>query len=329
MTGAPSVAFQPRSLQISQNAHWQELWSDPQNDGEIMGGAAARPALEAIWRSFLEIAALSSGDLVLDVAAGAAPIARIADTLPANARPAFVCIDYAPAALNSARRTLGARVVCCVGDAKRLPFAAGSFAAVVSQFGLEYAGREAFPAAAAQLRPGASLCAIVHAAGGAIAIESVASEKAVCTALDEGLIRRTRETLNASYEAAGAYLNKKKETAFRRALDEVRSLAGASPPSAGRNVVMRYRDDIERLAARRFAFAPDDALGWLKAVEGRLKSYAARMKAMQAAAQSQEDMAAVASIFAASGLVDIAVEAVQFRAGDAQGAWRLSARRPS
>ena len=40
---------------------------------------------------------------------------------------------------------------------------------------------------------------------------------------------------------------------------------------------MRYAADIERLAGRRFAFAPDEALGWLAGIETRLKAYAARM----------------------------------------------------
>lgn len=325
-----SRRLQLGSQPISSRAdHWQELWSDPQNDGEIMGGLAARPSLDAIWKSFLETAALRPDDLVLDIASGAAPIARSAESLPAASRPNFTCVDYAPAALTAAR-TLGARVICCVADANRLPFRPGSFSAVVSQFGLEYAGAAAFSEAASALRPGAPLLAVVHVAGGAIALESGASEQVVATALEAGLIRALRDTLAASYDGAPAgYVNKKREAAFQRTLAAARSRLVASPPSPGAAILANYAADMERLAARRFAFAPEDALGWLQQIEQRLRSYLARLRAMQQAARSPQDMDEISTRLAGAGLVDISFEPVQFRAGDAQGAWRLSARRPA
>lgn len=325
-----SGRLQLGSQPISSRAdHWQDLWNDPQNDGEIMGGLAARPALESVWRSFLETAALCADDLVLDIASGAAPIARGAADLPAASRPNFACVDYAPAAL-SAARALGARIICCVADANRLPFRPGSFSAVVSQFGLEYAGGAAFSEAASALRPGAPLLAIVHAEGGAIALESGASERVVAAALEAGLIRAARKTLTASYDDAPAgYVSKKREAGFQRTLGAVRSLTANAPPSPGAAILARYAADIERLAARRFAFEPEDALGWLQQIEQRLKAYLARLRAMQQAARSSQDMDEISTRLAGVGLVDISVEPVQFRAGDAQGAWRLSARRPA
>lgn len=325
--GRPAI---PESSISNRAAHWQELWSDPHNDGEIMGGAAARPALEGIWKSFFELSALGSDDCVLDIASGTAPIARSATSLPTAAQPRFVCLDYAPAALAAARDVLGPRVLYCVGDAQRLPFAARSFAGVVSQFGLEYAGHEAFAEAAAQLRAGGRLCAVVHAAGGVIALESAASASAAEAALKAGLIRRTRETIAASYDGgARGYVNRRKEAAFTRMLGDVRTSLVASPPSAGRNILVQYVADVERLAARRFAFAPEDALDWLRQVERKLKAYVARMQAMQAAARSRGDMEALCANLAACGLADVGFEPVQFRAGEPQGAWRLAARRPS
>ncbi|MEQ1930580.1 MAG: class I SAM-dependent methyltransferase, partial [Parvularculaceae bacterium] len=176
-----------------------------------MGGAAARPALGALWREFFESRPFGAGDLVLDIASGAAPIARqCADVLAPRRRPRFVCADYAPAAISAAKRLLSSAtpagggapigfsgVVC---DARRLPFVDGSFAAVVSQFGLEYAGPEAFGEAARVLAPGGAFCSVIHARGGAIARECADNARDVGGALDAGLIRRARETLRASLE---------------------------------------------------------------------------------------------------------------------------------
>lgn len=295
-----------------------------------MGGLGADAALETVWKSFLAGANLTPGDQVLDIASGAAPIARINAALPAAQRPLFVCIDYASAALQAARRRIGPGALFTTADARRLPFAGGGFAAVVSQFGLEYAGLAAFAAAADQLRPKGTLCAVVHVAGGVIAAESAENARHVRAAFGAGLVKAARATLEASYDAprragSSAYVNKKKDAALERALRDVRSEAAAAPASSARDLIARYASDVEQLAARRFAYGPHDALGWLASVEARLESYCARMNAMLGAAQSAEGMSVIENSLRDRGMAEISIEPLFFRAAEPQGAWRLMA----
>ncbi|MEQ1931845.1 MAG: hypothetical protein ABL957_15120, partial [Parvularculaceae bacterium] len=137
-----------------------------------------------------------------------------------------------------------------------------------------------------------------------------------------------RASLEGSRRAGAAgYVHKKKEAAFERALADARARLAAAPHSSARDLLVRYAADIERLAARRFAFAPDEALGWLAAIETRLKAYATRMSAMVAAARSSGDMDEIAARLAEAGLSGIDIAAVSFRSDGPQGAWRLSATR--
>jgi tetratricopeptide (TPR) repeat protein len=335
--------FRSRSIVIVSRAdHWQELWTDPQGDGEILGGAGARPALEAHWRSFLWLRSFEASDCVLDVGAGAAPIARAAVHLPPERRPVFVCVDYAPAALTGARTAMSCKGVAgpagvaplgVAADARALPFQPARFAAVVSQFGLEYAGDEAFATAAAQVRPGGALEAVVHAAGGGIALECADNARVAGLMLDGGVIRRLRDTLKASYAeprgGAGGFVSKKKDAGFAKALAEIRAKAADAPQSTAAALISRYALDMERMASRRFAFAPEEALAWLDGVERRLAAYRARMEAMLAAARSEQDMARIAKLLSGAGLVGVTFEPLHCLANGPIGAWRLSAVRPA
>jgi hypothetical protein len=102
----------------------------------------------------------------------------------------------------------------------------------------------------------------------------------------------------------------------------------SAPPSAGREVVARYAGDVGRLVSRRAAYAPDEALGWLGAVESRLEAYAARMSSMIGAAVDAAGMSAIAGALAGAGLTDVRFAPLGFDPKDPPGAWSLDARRP-
>ncbi|MGH7528081.1 MAG: class I SAM-dependent methyltransferase, partial [Gemmatimonadales bacterium] len=62
-------------------------------------------------------------------------LARLADALPASV---LAGVDLSPAMLAEARRRLPRRVMLAAADAERLPFAGGSFDAVVSSSSFHY-----------------------------------------------------------------------------------------------------------------------------------------------------------------------------------------------
>jgi ubiquinone/menaquinone biosynthesis C-methylase UbiE len=309
-------------------AHWEEFWRDGSGDGEVMGGEAQRPVLDRFWRTFLAGVRLTAGDRVLDLAAGAAPIARLAlRELDEASRPCFVVADYAPSALASAQKSLGRAVLPVACDMLRLPFSPRSFSAVVSQFGLEYAGAKAFAAAAEMVADGGRLAAIIHYRSGAIEAECRENAAAAATLMGGRVFARARTALQKSYKSGRAD-ESREETAFAEALARANERLEQLKRSTGRELSLRYAGDLAQLSARRFAYSPQDAFSWLGAVSARLGAYRSRMDAMIAAARGEADMADIARRLQSAGLVDISFEPLIFRAGDAPGAWTLKARRP-
>lgn len=310
--------------------HWEEFWRDAGGDGAVMGGEAQRPALDAYWRGVLGRAAFGPASRALDIASGAAPIARVAaEVLPPARRPKFWCVDYAPSALAAARRLLGPDAALVACDARALPFRPQSFAAVVSQFGLEYAGKEAFGAAAEMVAPNGVFAALVHCRGGVIDAECAENVRIIDAAGISTVIAAARAALSASYAAPGTPNALSIEERAGAAFDAARAALGASGASTGRTLVARYAGDLTTLLARRRAYAPEDALAWIDGVEARLGAYAARMKAMVAAARTGDEMRAIASRLANAGLADVAFQPLTFKEGEPPGAFRLEARRAS
>lgn len=311
------------------SAHWEDFWRDAGGDGEVMGGDRQRPTLEAYWRDVFVRAGFGRADLILDIASGAAPIARIAAAaLPADDQPAFLCADYAPAALTAARRAAGDGVLLVACDALRPPFRESRFAGIVSQYGLEYVGNAGFAAAARLLAPGGRLAAIVHYRDGVIESECAENARLVRGALDAGLIESAKRLLEASGPGAPGDSQSRAARDVRAAFETVGAILRAAPPSSARALVSRYAQDVARVAQRRAAFARDEAAGWIEAVGARLEAYAARMNAMVAAARDEGDMAEISGSLSREGLSEFVCAPLAFDPAQAPGAWRLEARRP-
>lgn len=310
---------------------WEDFWRNAEGDREVMGGARQRPTLEAFWSAILDRAGLGSSDLVLDIASGAAPVARLAAArLEAGRRPRFVCADYAVSALAAARAAAGADVLPVAADARRPPFRLRSFPLVVSQYGIEYAGEAAFAAAAELVAEGGALAAIVHYRGGVIALECAENARIARAALDSGFLAAARHLFEAGgvRRRPGDGADGDAADAVRRAFAGVGAMLKRSPPSVGRDLIARYAGDAARLVARGAAYKPEEALSWLDEVGARIGAYERRMAAMVAAARSEAEMAAIAARLAGAGLRSIDFAPLKFEPDRPPGAWKLAAHRP-
>jgi SAM-dependent methyltransferase len=306
--------------------HWEEFWRDKDGPAEIMGGAGQKAALDEFWRAYFAESAAAAPGLALDVACGAAPLAKMARVVPGAQSLRFVCADYAPAALAAARAELGDGVAVVACDTARLPFASGSFLAVVSQFGVEYAGAAGFAEIARMAARGVGL--VVHLKGGVIDGECAENAKAVDLFLSTDVIARARTALSKSGRA-GAEPHAKAEAKLAAAFGRADAALAAAVASAGRELAIRYGGDLRRLVDRRGAYALSDALMWLDGVEARLSAYRTRMSSMTKAAQTQADMERTARLFAGAGYDGVSFEPIFFGADARPGAWRFVARRES
>jgi ubiquinone/menaquinone biosynthesis C-methylase UbiE len=150
----------PASLNVdSAGSAWEAFWCESNFDGCTLAfPSEARDRIVLGWRRAL--ADLGAGQSVLDVACGKGAVLQHA---AAAGFARLTGVDLAPTA-------------CLVGtpfdlrgeiDARALPFSDRAFDAVVSQFGLEYAGLEAAVGEAARVCSSAVVL-LMHAADGVV-----------------------------------------------------------------------------------------------------------------------------------------------------------------
>lgn len=314
------------------DAPWSSFWSESDDpEAQALGGALRRAELARRWREFFAAQALAPADRLLDIASGGAAIGAAA--LVEGAGPRLFCLDFSFAALARIRAASksGRAASLIQADARRLPFRPCAFASVVSQFGIEYAGPEAFGEAARVLAPAGAFGAVSHRRGGPIDRECQANAALLGAFVGCGLVKAARAALRASYAlrtiGKSPASDKKAEAALASAAAKARGALAAAPLSPAKALVGRVIDDVARLCERRMAFAQGDVLQWLEDIETRQAHYAARMRAMSAAALGEQDIEALRALMTSAGLAAFDAAPLTF-AGDAEpAAWWIAARR--
>jgi len=176
---APCIAN--TSLEVSRD-HQRQAWTAFWQEGQTQCVSAAPEIgqeLRQHWTAFS--ATLAPGARVLDLGCGAGAVTR---ALTAVRRDVHVTgVDFAtlPFAINRHFDLLSDTAM------ESMPFADGSFAAAVSQFGYEYSQTEqAARETARVLAPGAHISFIAHHAGSAILAENRERLAALRALLDSG-----------------------------------------------------------------------------------------------------------------------------------------------
>lgn len=160
----------PESVAPSRNLAWSDYWqSGSPHSCPGSFGLTYEGCIGAFWKQ--AVADMREGQRVLDIGTGNGPLPRlISDTLAPGA-PRIDAIDAAALRPDwwSAERYPGVRFHPGIG-ADRMPFQAGTFDWIVSQYGFEYAPRHETVAE----------CRRVIAAGGRIAMVLHHRDSVVC-----------------------------------------------------------------------------------------------------------------------------------------------------
>ena len=302
---------------VRQSNYWDAYWrTGAAVRGAAVTGDAPGDKFDSYWRDFFSsLLRETAAPRVIDLACGAGAVIRRATQ---SFGPQAVCLgaDYAfhaAASLASARRDGAGALFGVAASADLLPFHDRSFDVVVSQFGLEYAGLDAFREAGRILAPGGAGQLIVHYKGGGIEREC-AENASVLHAILEAHLFETAEQAFSGDASASQKLN-----AIFKSLTP---LSGGAP-AAAKMLLRRLLQDVARLMARRKAYEPDDALGWLTAMRHEISAYYARMRAMTQAALNAEDIGKARERLSESGAVTQVCEAVTIAGKTAPAAWRI------
>lgn len=324
------------SSHANETAAWQQFWTGrAQGSEHRYRDPRTAVVLDRHWQDFFaeEFRSGRRIDLV-DLACGEGEVLRFADRV-AQARPDIdlnsVCTDVAHEAVRMAAAASASAAAPAVADCARLPFPDAAFTCAISQYGLEYAGPEAFSEAARVVGEGGRFHALVHCEGGAVdhACREVAS--LLGAVLESGLFDRLAdyaETIPRA--AAGEVAPARAEAcvdALRAALETVGGAVSAADPGPARDHIARLGGDCQTLASRLAAYAPADIAAWIAGQRADVEAFHHRMTSMVRVAQSEADVRALTGRLDAEGLAVEAVTVLDAPEGDRPLAWVLDARR--
>jgi SAM-dependent methyltransferase len=315
---------------------WAAYWAgaDPAGGDAVRGELQAR-LLSGYWADIFRDAFQRRPHCrILDAACGVGVVTRMGLDVAGSIAGCTLevhCTDYALPAVRGIRESLGA-AVCgeTSADAARLPYKNDVFDLVVSQFGLEYAGAEAFAEAARVTRGDGEFHALVHKTQGAIYAECRENLSVLQAIETSDLLGRFDAALAVFRKIdkgrASAKAGERKQMDFMRALESLYADIAARPQGSARAHGERLVGDVRQLLSRRAAYAPQDIDGWVAGQRRDLTAFSLRMRSMLDAAVDETDLAGIGEGMRAAGLTQVATSELVLDQGSRAAAWIVSAR---
>ncbi len=313
--------------------HWDAFWQAREKAlGQEDAGARDRaPAL--YWESFFrEAFERNPKPRLIDVACGngAVTATAVAAAQDTGANVDIHCLDYSMAAVDELRKRFPeVEGVAC--DARGIPYLDGEFDIVVSQFGIEYAGREAFVEAARLVAAGGTLTALVHLADGAINKEC-ADNLAVAVALRESqLMSLARDAFTAGFALIAGKIGDAEFQEFDKQLAPAVEVAkqilkDQGPLAAGGLLASLYRD-IGHMYTRMQNYVPNEVFAWIDGMSDELVSYEGRMASMTRCALDESGIQEIAVTIGLAGFTVQTPEILSLVESGEPAAWILTARK--
>lgn len=265
---------------------WNTYWQDAQRAEAYTGGGSTHPLVVSFWdEAFAAVHAREQAPRVVDVASGNGALVRRAQAVFGNGI-LFACVDISSAAAGALEKRFSG-VQGVVADARRMPFVSNSFDAVVSQFGIEYAGLDAVVEAARLLVPGGEMVLLLHYRGGGIHRQCAAALDAVGAIQDAGFIPRSIKAFEHGFATIRGGDRAAYEAAAKDMVPAVRtteSVIRRYGRQVAEGTVFRLYRDVKAMHARMQHYDPVEVLGWLRGMQDEMTAYAGRMRSMCEAA---------------------------------------------
>ncbi len=298
---------------------WSEYWEkDGAAGGEVFvsGQGGRHPALAERWKDVF--ARLSKGARILDVASGAGSIYAHLD---AEHGFDLHATDIASEALDVLSERI-AGVTTAVAGADELPYEDQSFDLVVSQFGIEYAGREAFAEAGRVVNIGGQLAALVHVEDGYVDSNNKAQLVEAELLREIDFIGRAIDLTNRAFSGNKALIDETEE-AFVPLIRQVSEAIRRCPQGIHAYLLAGFK----KLYEGRQQYRKADIVGWLEEMNTELSKTLDRLGRMRAAAMSADDMAAIVASLEACGLSGVSAEPFETEGNEKPIAWSLTGKR--
>jgi len=317
---------------VSSSFGWNEYWQRTREAAAHRAGGPQGEVLARFWASFFaEALTTAKRPRLLDLACGnGAATQHALDASRRLNRPVTILgIDNSPAALAALRRRFPP-VWAVLADAKSLPFRDGSFNIAFSQFGLEYAGSDAFDDAARVIARGGTLAAVAHLRDGAIYRECAANAAAARGVLNSGIFAAAEGAFRAGFAVARGSGNRsefdKAHARLTAAAADVEAILHQYGSTIAGGAVQRLYTDLADMYRRVAAYDPREVTRWLDRMSQEMSAYEDRMSGMQTAAL---DVDAILSRLACRGFAIRIREKLAMGTAGHDAAWVIVCDRPS
>lgn len=280
---------------------WTRYWASGR--GESFAAEAGGFDSGPFWRAYF--ATFPDEAKLLDLATGGGHVVRFALSTAAERRLGYEIHGVDLANLAPVRHALGPTRQSTLRlhgntDLAALPFADGVFDGVASQFGIEYADRDAAVREAVRvLKPGGRGLFLMHHACGAIAKNAAARLKAHRYVIADDAAFRHGERLFALYARGSPRVMAMGEaSAFRAAVQAIMGRFSPDPLLSNTAEIVSFLADTARTAEQ---VDPRDALKRLKFAEDEVTAWVMRQGALVASALDEKDIRALARTLEEAG----------------------------
>ncbi len=299
---------------------WADYWQHDGDSGEVFVNSKGErhPALAEFWN--VVFAGTAADAAVIDIASGAGSVFA---HLPEGHSLQLFAADIAQEALASlSNRIPGVTTMVCSADA--VPYGDGRFDLVVSQFGIEYAGIDAFTEAARLVAPRGRLVSLCHVEDGYIDSNNRAQLDEAILVDESGFIDLAIDLTMAGFSADTA-AKQRSEAAFAPAMQQV----GEGVRRCPQGIHSHLFQGFQQLFEQRQKYDEADITSWLGEMRKDLNKNMDRLTRMRAAALSPEDVANITENLTSAGLQEIQFKQFMTSGNNLPVAWSLSASRPA
>ncbi len=303
-----------------QNKNWSEYWRNEGIEGEVFvnkqGGK--HPFLAEYWQKLFLIQKPDAS--VIDIAAGAG---SIFSHLPTDHQFKLHAADISAPALELLKQRIPATTVH-VCPATELPLADNSFDFVVSQFGVEYAGMDAFEEAARLVKPGGQLALLCHYQNGYIDSKNQQM-------LEAAKIARYSNFIPDAVALIVLAFDKSRTSSMSDALTEQNNFAASQRTleqaikHCPEGVHAHLYFGFKQLYERRSAYDLNDVTGWLEEMSADIDRNIMRLTEMCHAASSKLEIERIAQTLNEHGFIGIEHEPVVLPEHKLPVAWAINA----
>ncbi len=301
-----------------QTASWSEYWNNEGFSGEVFVNNAGErhPQLASYWK--VQLSGIQLASNIIDLACGAGSV--LADLGEDHFHSLFGA-DLSIDALYLLRERLPpAYAANC--SVSQLPFPASTFDLVVSQFGLEYAGSEAFIEAAKLVCNGGRIAILCHFEGGYIDTMNKSKLAGAEYIVDSDFIGKSIDLVEASFDHHKKSLQKA-QAVFLPVEQQVSAMLNQYPEGIHKHLYFGFKQLFER----RSHYDKEDITSWLDSMRTEVDKNILKLQQMRKAASSEGQIKQICLQFIKLGFKEVGYSPFLILDTDLPVAWSITARR--